>query len=264
MLSCDEQAELAAALCATAETLGQTMSASAAEIMAEDLAIYHGPAIAEALRSCRRECRGRLTLADILQRLQSTDGHPEPNEAWSVALSATDEADTVCMTNEIQLAMAASMPVFRAGDKVGARMAFISAYQRLVDTARREQKPVVWQLSIGHDQQRRVAAIDDAARLGRLPAKLATEYRAQLTHTPVTGDGMAIAGLLTGSSAKASVNVREKIAAIKTELAEKRKQRVEREQAEAAEAVEARKAEHDARVQAHMLSIEQLAGLGHE
>ncbi|UTN77867.1 hypothetical protein NMC42_11275 [Pseudomonas aeruginosa] len=42
MLSCDEQADLAAALVATAETLGQEMSANAAKLMAKDLAEYPG------------------------------------------------------------------------------------------------------------------------------------------------------------------------------------------------------------------------------
>ena len=55
MLSCDQLADLAAALCATAETLGQSLSASAAELMAEDLAEYSVPELLSALKACRRD-----------------------------------------------------------------------------------------------------------------------------------------------------------------------------------------------------------------
>ncbi|MFD2884155.1 hypothetical protein ACFS4T_21360 [Pseudomonas lini] len=45
MLSSDERAQLAGAICATAETLGQTISATAAELMADDLAVFAPPLI---------------------------------------------------------------------------------------------------------------------------------------------------------------------------------------------------------------------------
>ncbi|RMH96418.1 hypothetical protein EA795_20105 [Stutzerimonas nitrititolerans] len=215
MLSCDQQAELAAALCATAETLGHALSASAAELMAEDLAEYGMEQIATALRACRKELTGKLTLAAILQRVQAADGRPDPNEAWALALAASDEFDSVVLTDEIQLALGAARPILDAGDKVGARMSFLSAYQRQVDTARREGKPVNWALSPGFDQQRRVMAVEEAGRLGRLAAPVVEEYRARLTHEPITQDGAAIAGLITGKSAMPSPEVRERLQEIK-------------------------------------------------
>ena len=81
MLSYDELADLAAALCATAETLGQSLSASAAELMAEDLADYSVPELLSALKACRREVTGKLTLAAILQRVNAADGRPGRDEA---------------------------------------------------------------------------------------------------------------------------------------------------------------------------------------
>ncbi len=215
MLSCDQQAELAAALCATAETLGHALSASAAELMAEDLAEYGMEQIAAALRACRKELTGKLTLAAILQRVQAADGRPDPNEAWALALAASDEFDSVVLTDEIQLALGAARAILDAGDKVGARMSFLSAYQRQVDTARREGKAVNWTLSPGFDQQRRVMAVEEAGRLGRLPAPVVEEYRARLTHEPITQDGAAIAGLITGKSAMPSPEVRERLQEIK-------------------------------------------------
>lgn len=220
MLSFEEQAELAAALCATAETLGHTMSAGAAELMSEDLADYQMEDIAAALRACRRELTGKLTLAAILQRVQAADGRPEPNEAWSLAIAASDEFDSVVLTDEIQLALGAARAILDAGDKVGARMSFLSAYQRLVDTARRENRPVKWSLSPGFDQQRRLMAVEEAGRLGRLPAPVVQEYRAQLTHEPVTQDGAAIAGLITGHVGMPTPEVRAKLRLVKEAVEE--------------------------------------------
>lgn len=234
MLSCDEQAELAAALCATAETLGHAISANAAELMAEDLADYPMADVAGALRACRRELTGKLTLAAILQRVQAADGRPEPNEAWSLALAASDEFDSVVMTDEIQLALGAARAVLEAGDKVGARMAFLSAYQRQVDTSRREGKPVSWKLSPGYDVQRRLMAVEEAGRLGRLPAPVVQEYVAQLRHEPVTQDGAAIAGLITGHAAMPTEEIRKRLLAVKADVQANLKAKQEARQAELA------------------------------
>ncbi len=221
-LSFAEQAQLAAAIVATAETLGQTMSAGAAELMASDLSEYPASDIIAALRACRLELTSKLTLAAILQRVQAADGRPEPNEAWSLALAASDEFDSVVLTDEIQLALGAARAILDAGDKVGARMSFLSAYQRLVDTARRENRPVKWSLSPGFDQQRRLIAVEEAGRLGRLPAPVVQEYRAQLTHEPVTQNGAAIAGLLTGRAAMPTPDVRAKLQLVKATVEENR------------------------------------------
>lgn len=211
----DQVARLALAICATAETLGYTLSAEAAELMAEDLADYPAKDVGAALQACRRELTGKLTLAAILQRVQAADGRPEPNEAWALALAASDEFDSVVLTDEIQLALGAARAILDAGDKVGARMSFLSAYQRQVDTARREGRPVAWKLSPGFDQQRRLMAVEEAGRLGRLSAPAVAEYFQQLTHAPITQDGSAIAGLLTGRIAMPSPEVREKLQRVK-------------------------------------------------
>lgn len=218
MLSSDQLAALAGAICATAETLGQTLSAKAAKLMAEDLGDYPQESIRSALQACRRELTGKLTLAAILQRVQAADGRPEPNEAWSLALAASDESDSVVMTEEIQLALGASRAVLEAGDKVGARMAFLSAYQRFVDAARREARQVKWALSMGHDQQRRIAAVEEAGRLGRLSAPIVREHISRLTHEPITQDGIAIAGLITGRVAMPSQEVSERLQFLKRQI----------------------------------------------
>lgn len=215
MLSSDEIAQLAGAICATAETLGQTISAGAAQLMAEDLAEYSAADIRKALQSCRRELTSKLTLAAVLGRIQAEDGRPGRDEAWAIALASNDEFDTVVMTDEIQLALNAARPVLDVGDKIGARMAFINAYDRFVTEARTNGQAVNWHISLGFDAGRRVAAINKAAELQRIPQERAHLLIADMSHEPVTEDGRAIAGLLTGTVAKPSANVALKIRELK-------------------------------------------------
>lgn len=209
---------LALAICATAETLGYTLSAEAAELMAEDLADYPAKDVGAALQACRRELTGKLTLAAILQRVQAADGRPSDDEAWAIALYASDESDSVVMTDEIHVALTAARPVLERGDKIGARMAFKAAYLRAVDNNRRQAVPAKWTLSMGSDPQRRLMAVQEAGRQGRLPAPVVQEYVAQLTHGPITSDGQAIAGLLTGNVVQMSPAIREKWQAVKAEV----------------------------------------------
>lgn len=225
MLSCDQQAELAVAIVATAEILGQQMSASAAQLMAEDLAEYPADQIAAALRACRRELTGKLTLAAILQRIHAEDGRPCRDEAWAIALQAGDERDTVLLTSEIMAALQVARPILEARDKVGARMAFLNAYDRLTAQARQEAQPVKWEVSLGFDPDLRIRAIEQARNLGRLPAPEADRLLLRYAHEATTANGLAIAGLLTGNVAEPDSKTREKLRAIRDELQGRRRRK---------------------------------------
>ena len=217
----DEQiAKLALAIVATAEVLGQTLTADAAEIMADDLADYEPAAIGAALKACRRGLTGRFTLAAILERIHACDGRPAKDEAWSIALAASDERETVVMTDEIRAAMNASAPILAAGDKIGARMAFMSAYERLVAQARSEALPAKWDVSLGFDPNSRVLAIEKAVRMQLLPQDRAAKCMADLNITPITQDGLAIAALLTGEVRQASPELREKLIPVRAAIEE--------------------------------------------
>ena len=218
MLSSDDIAELAGAICATAETLGQTISATAAKLMAEDLSVYPPADIRKALQACRRELTGKLTLAAVLQRIDAEDGRPGKDEAWAIAMTTNDEFETVVLTDEIQLALAAAKPVLDAGDKIGARMAFISAYERLVGQAREDKKNVNWHVSVGFDANRRIQAITNAVQMQRIPHERGQLYLADLSVAPVTEDGRAVVALLTGEVARPSPKLREKLAAVKDSM----------------------------------------------
>ena len=225
----DQQvAGLAAAICATAEAMGQEMHPGTAAMMAEDLCVYSVPVVKAALKACRFEVKGKLAMADILQRVQSSDGRPGKDEAWAIAMTTNDEFETVVLTDEIQLALAAAKPVLDAGDKVGARMAFISAYERFVGQAREDAKPVSWHVSVGFDANRRVQAVTKAMELKRIPREHAQKYLADLSIVPVTEDGRAIAGLLTGAVTQPAPVLRQKLELVKNSMLEMRKASAER------------------------------------
>jgi hypothetical protein len=211
-------ARLAMAICATAETLGQTITGPAAELMAEDLADYPASMVSEALKACRRELQGKLTLAAILQRIQAQDGRPGKDEAWGIAMSLNDESDTVMTTWEISIALEAARAILDNGDKVGARMAFISAYERIVHEARCEAKPVAWELSLGFDPKRRAVAVEKAVKLQRITQERAQLYLADLSIAPIKADGLAIAGLITGNAYMPTDKSRKRIEQLRADM----------------------------------------------
>ncbi|UXH41596.1 hypothetical protein [Pseudomonas promysalinigenes] len=216
MLSSEQTASLAGAICATAEAMGQVISARGAQLIAEDLSAYHPDVIKGALRSCRREPAGRLSLGMVLKHIHAADSRPGKDEAWSIALAASDEHETVVLTTEIRQAMIASEPILEAGDKVGARMAFMSAYERLVSFARAEDQPAKWEVSLGYDQSRRVTAIESAVRAQLITHETGAKYLSDLRIAPITQDGQAIAGLLTGEvRPQVSAKTREKLAEVR-------------------------------------------------
>ncbi|WP_053151098.1 hypothetical protein [Pseudomonas sp. P97.38] len=225
----DQQvAGLAAAICATAEAMGQEMNPGTAAMMAEDLCVYPVPVVKAALKACRFEVKGKLSMADILQRVQSSDGRPGKDEAWAIAMTTNDEFETVVLTDEIQLALAAAKPVLDAGDKIGARMAFISAYERFVGRAREDAKLVNWHVSVGFDANRRIQAVTKAMELKRIPSEHAQKYLADLSVTPVTDDGRTIAGLLTGTVTRPAPAMRQKLELVKNSMLQMRQASAEK------------------------------------
>lgn len=119
--------------------------------------------------------RGRFlpAPADVIAQIEgaaANDGRPGADEAWATALLARDENETVVWTTEIHQALKVTEPILAQGDKIGARMAFREAYDRIVAQARKERRPAVWQPSLGRDPWRREVALQQASRAGLLPA----------------------------------------------------------------------------------------------
>lgn len=195
MLNPDEEARLVRELIGSAEAMGQAMSPNAAAMIASDLEGVPLATVLHALRSIRGNYKGRLTFPVIRERILELDGRPGRDEAWALALQGLDERDSVVWTDEIQKALAAARPILRIGDKIGARMAFLSAYDRLVQAERDAGTAPEWIVSIGWDGDRRAQALEQAVMLKRIPVTRAAE----LGYRPpaLTAEGQAIAALLT-------------------------------------------------------------------
>jgi hypothetical protein len=159
--------ELLKAIAVTAELMGATLSPMAAKVFADDLAGYPEPAVLDSLARCRREVKGRLTVAEVVSRID--DGRPGPEEAW--AMVPRDESQTVVWTDEMAHAFGIAGPLLADGDPIAARMAFKEAYLSAINKARNERLPAHWFASLGFDAQGRGAPIREAVRLGRLPLR---------------------------------------------------------------------------------------------
>ncbi|KAA0020744.1 hypothetical protein F0A16_02850 [Salinicola corii] len=155
---------------ATAELLGTEIRPATATMMIKDLRPYERAEIEQALGRCRSELTGRLTLAAVLERMPSAQQHLSPNEAWSVALQSMDEMDTIIWTQEAAAAMGVARPIMESGDKVGARMAFIAAYEREVGKAKAEGRQPEYTVSLGESKERRQETIQNGIKQGLLPA----------------------------------------------------------------------------------------------
>lgn len=250
MLSDNDLGWLVQQLIGTSELLGQQLSPPAAAMLADDLCSFSRDVLARALSRVRTEHTGRLTPKAILDRIDEAMGRPGSNEAWAMALNALDERKTVVWTVEMSEAWGVSRDIAAHGDMVGARMAFIGAYERLVRTAREERRLPQVSVSVGWDGEQRAAAIEKAVQLGYLTASQASEHMPAIGFTP----GFQPIALLTGdvrAAADAHQEVRERLAKLRADLAAApERRRLDREQQQRADAdeLQRRKAETQRRV----------------
>jgi hypothetical protein len=165
--------KLLQAIAVTAELTGTELSEVAARIMAEDLSAYPEAQVLDALVRCRKELRGRIAVADVIQRLD--DGRPGVEEAWSIcSKSLNDEGATIVWTEEMQQAFGIALPL--ADDLVAARMAFKEAYAGAMQIARDSGKRVRWSPSLGWRAADRTGPLVEAIERGRLPIDIAQQF----------------------------------------------------------------------------------------
>jgi hypothetical protein len=152
------------------------LSKDALAMMWGDLVLYQIADVELAARMHRKDSeRGRFmpTVADlehqIRQAQKQTDGHPEPNEAWAVAIKLADESETTEYTDLIMACWSAVSELCQS-DEVGARMAFLEMYKREVGILRGRAERAVWRMSFGHDPARREIGTQQARQLGRIGA----------------------------------------------------------------------------------------------
>lgn len=170
-----EQKELAIiqALTVCAELTGTQLSEAAFDVMVDDLMAYEAQSVLAALNRCRRELTGRLTLAAVLQRLDT--GLPSADEAFGMLVEGwRNEALTVVVPAiAMRAAGNGAQELYFCGDKTGARMAFKGAYERLAADV---QGKAAWFVSAGNDRDQRSAAVMAAVKAGRLEQEQAAAY----------------------------------------------------------------------------------------
>ncbi len=144
----------------SAELIGRPLSDLAITVLARELGRYPAADVRAALDRVIREAPRALTLAEITRRLPGA--HLSADEAWALASAALDEHASVVWTDEIAEAFGVAR---RIPDRVAARMAFKSAYERLVGTSPGRPQ---WNLTAGFDRDGRTAAVQEAIAAGRL------------------------------------------------------------------------------------------------
>ena len=221
MLDDHDQAWLVRQLAATAELLGHAITPAAAAMLANDLSAYPREALARALYRVRTEHGGKLTPKAIIDRLDEAMGRLAPNEAWSLALKASDERETVVWPKEAEEAWVAASPVAAAGDMVGARMAFLSAYERLVRNAREARELPQMRVSIGWDVPRRRTAIERAMQLGYITPQGAGDMLMLCVSSSASVNGLALLAGKVEAAPGAAPDVRARIEALRDELAKR-------------------------------------------
>jgi len=216
MLSDREQEDLVKGLMATAEVIGDQLRPTAAAYMVQDLSCYSMAVLERALAGCRRELKGRLSLAAVLERID--DGHPAPNEAWAVAIQAADERNTVVWTTLTQQAWNTALPLVQVGDKIAARQAFLETYTRLVKEARAARLPASYAPSLGFDLTSRNAALTDAVSKGLLAHDQVSDHLQLAAATPAFNPVALLAGKVEASPG-ANAKIRARLEELARELA---------------------------------------------
>lgn len=229
MLTSD-RGEFTKLLAATMDVYGRPITTAFVDIFFAALGAHDLPTVREALsRHIQDPDGGRFAPkpADLIRQIQNgkaADGRPGREEAWAIAQLAADESRTVILSDEIIGALEVARPLLEARDKVAARLAFTEAYDRLVSERRASAEPLSWHVSLGTDKHGRIHAIEQAKIMGRLPAPAADLMIADMRETPISADGLAIAGLLGGPAQAKPEELRAKWQELRKQVAGKAKQ----------------------------------------
>ena len=160
------EAPLTALIAQVSEVVGRTLSIEAIALMAARLEREDRALVNKALMRCMDECKGRLALADILDRMPSRPMGADA--AWEMAmqLGIGDEDATVVAPQAILQAFPYAL--WGNGDKIAARMAFKDAFP-----SAQEAHGMGYIVSEGNDPDGREPAIMEALRCNLIPSRMA-------------------------------------------------------------------------------------------
>lgn len=166
----DQIAKVITIICEMTDT---QWSVAAVKTAIVELSVYPFERAKEALQRVRREHKGRLTLAAILDCLD--DGYPSADEAWAmVADGMNSESLTVVIPAIAQLAAGEARTLWLNGDKFGARQAFVKAYDRKKYDSQGVQ--CEWVVEAGTDKEQRDMKIREAIEMGRINRERGLAY----------------------------------------------------------------------------------------
>lgn len=155
------------AIAVTAELTGTPLSDNAMVVMAEDLMRYPLDKVLIALERCRRELKGRLTIASILERVD--DGWQSSEEAFNTLVAGwSNENLSILTTHTAMRAAESAAALFNAGDKYRAGTAFKEAYERAVSEKKAKGIEPDWYVSAGLDKDQLAQVVKEAAATGRI------------------------------------------------------------------------------------------------
>jgi DNA-binding transcriptional MerR regulator len=175
------------ALAVACEMTGTTLSKEAMLGFIAELEAYPEAQVLRAIERCRREVKHRLTLAEIIQRIEEDDGRPGAEEAWARCLPAFDEAETAVLSQEMMEAMRSARPLLAEKDKIGARMTFKEVYEKAVRQARAEKHPLRWEISLGFSPEGRRIPLERAVKAQELTLEQVRAYLPGRDESPLSG-----------------------------------------------------------------------------
>lgn len=181
---------------ATAAYYRQDVSDTTLQFYLGALEAYPDADVERAVAAHMREPKGGQfmpKIADIVGQIERVTkaAIPSAEEAW--ALVPKDEHTTAVITEAMAAAWGVAMPLYMDGDKYGARLAFIAAYEREL----RAGKPTRWFPSLGTDHAQRETALQAAAERGLLTAEHAKALLPHSDAKPTESGRLALAQLKT-------------------------------------------------------------------
>jgi hypothetical protein len=191
-MNAEQKTELTNTLITAFEVMGQDMSEAGLMMMATRLHRFDYEGVMKSISSCVEECRYKITLADIIQRID--DGRPSPEKAWQEVQHLTED-DSKVLTTEQNAAFCMVSTSLIDGDtssKIAARQTFLQEYQRMCKESRDEGKPVEYFLARAnrdHDGAKALEAVTLALSENKLPkvaaVKMLPQHKEQILQIPM-------------------------------------------------------------------------------
>lgn len=158
------------------ELYGQQASKTKVNIYWSVLGRYPISSLRSAANAWVRKSEFMPKPADLIKMIGGINNHLSGDEAWAIAILASDEENTVVWTNEMAKAWSLAEIVYQNGDHIGARRTFIEAYERAINEALMYGKPVEVFVSLGRNKEKRIDAINRAIFTGLLTQDKANNY----------------------------------------------------------------------------------------